>query len=159
MPYKVKIDHPNAGDTDLYIHGLGTFHNGEEATVDDAAWFRYRAGHAIVNTDIGQDGFVTYDPQLGPDLKDLGLPDWISITKVDDEGNEVEPEVDDNPTDQSTVATESDQMAETNGTAELDPALQEQMLVDQSEAGEQNVVEAPVAVVAPKTGTANGGGK
>lgn len=83
MPYKVKIDHPNAGDTDLYIHGLGTFHNGTETTVDDDAWFRFRAGHAVVNTEIGKDGLVTHDPQLGPDLEDLNLPEWISITKVD----------------------------------------------------------------------------
>jgi len=152
MPYTVKIDHPNAGESDLFIHGLGTFHNGEEATVSDEQWFRYRAGHAIVNTDIGTDGLVTYDPQLGPDLDDLNLPDWIKITKVDDDGNEVRSEEDGTPTDQSNAA------AETSGVPELDPALQEQMVADEQEAGDQPVIEAPVTVVPPEeTGTAKGG--
>jgi hypothetical protein len=137
MPYTVKIDHPNAGDSDLYIHGLGTFHNGEEATVSDDQWFRYRAGHAIVNTEIGTDGLVKYDPQLGPDLDDLNLPDWITITKADEE-------------------TQNDEGEKPNG--DLDPTLQEQMVADEQEAGDQPVIEAPVTVVPPEeTGTAKGG--
>jgi hypothetical protein len=145
MPYKIKIDHPNAGDTDLFISGLGTFHNGTEATVDDAAWFRFRAANAQVNTEIQEDGLVKYDPQLGSDLEDLNLPEWLSISKVDDDGNEVKDE----------------QSGES-----LDPDLEAQMQADQHEATNEsaqvnveNPDPEPIGDVTGPVGTAQAGGK
>jgi len=41
LPYIVKVDHPSAGDQDVYIHGLGTFRNGTETTVDDDQVMRF----------------------------------------------------------------------------------------------------------------------
>jgi hypothetical protein len=49
MTYKVTVDHPSIGDTDLYIHGLGTFHNGTTTDVDDEQVERFRSMNSVVN--------------------------------------------------------------------------------------------------------------
>jgi hypothetical protein len=46
MPYEVKVDIPESGEQDVYIHGLGTFANGSTNVVDDEQVARYRAATA-----------------------------------------------------------------------------------------------------------------
>jgi hypothetical protein len=47
--YKVTVDHPNIGETDLYIHGLGTFRNGTTTEVEDEQVERFRSMNSVVN--------------------------------------------------------------------------------------------------------------
>ena len=49
MTYQVIVDHPSAGDSDVYIHGLGTFHNGTTTDVDDEQIERFRSINSVVN--------------------------------------------------------------------------------------------------------------
>lgn len=52
MPYLVKVDHPNAGDQDVYIHGLGTFRNGTETEVDDDQVTRFRVATGTTQSGV-----------------------------------------------------------------------------------------------------------
>jgi|ERR1700760_4212450 len=49
MPFRVIIDHPDLGDQDMYIHGLGTFRNGTTTEVSDEQMMLFRATNATVN--------------------------------------------------------------------------------------------------------------
>lgn len=57
MPYEVKVDIPESGEQDVYIHGLGTFANGSTNVVDDDQIARYRAANATqMQSSFGQNG-------------------------------------------------------------------------------------------------------
>lgn len=74
MPYRVTIDHPNLGEQDLFIHGLGTFANGSTTEVSDEDMDRYRAMHSIVNiSSPDRNGNVKHMPALGRHPVDLNI--------------------------------------------------------------------------------------
>jgi hypothetical protein len=80
--YKVIVDHPEAGDTNLYIHGLGTFHNGTttEVSLDQVRLFR--AAHSVVETETDEEGRMTHKPMRGPSPADLA-PYGVRFEKID----------------------------------------------------------------------------
>ncbi len=81
MPYKVKVDHPTAGEQEIYIHGLGTFMNGTETEVDDEQAERYRAINAVQKQEHTEDGGLITEVELAPEIDQLEIP-GVTITKV-----------------------------------------------------------------------------
>jgi len=81
MPYTVKVDHPDAGDQDVYIHGLGTFRNGTSTDVDDEQAELYRAHNAVQTQVHTEDGGLQVTSELGPPLEELDSP-WVTVTKA-----------------------------------------------------------------------------
>jgi hypothetical protein len=81
MPYTVKVDHPSVGDSDIYIHGLGTFRNGTETEVDDDQVMRFRIMNATqVMSDFNETGGFSMEQQLGPDPSTLDIL-GVTVTK------------------------------------------------------------------------------
>jgi hypothetical protein len=94
LPYTVKVDHPSAGDQDVYIHGLGTFHNGTETEVDDDQVMRYRiatgrqlqgvfndAGDVVAPHDENGRSEVRFE--LGPEPHELEFY-GVTVTKKEE---------------------------------------------------------------------------
>jgi|ERR1700746_263484 len=80
MPYTVQVDHPEAGDSDLYIHGLGTFRNGTSTTVDDEQAELYRALNATQNQEHTPEGGLIVESVLAPPIDELDIR-GVTITK------------------------------------------------------------------------------
>lgn len=90
MPgYKVIVDHPSLGDQDLYIHGLGTFHNNTTTEVSLEQVRRFRAAHSIVETERTEEGLI-HKPMRGPSPSDLNVY-GVTFEKV---GEKVDPDPD-----------------------------------------------------------------
>jgi hypothetical protein len=85
MPYEVKVDIPERGEQDVYIHGLGTFANGSTNVVDDDQIARYRAATASqMQSSFNSDGGfavhgVSKEPQSGY---------GITVTKLEADSGE-----------------------------------------------------------------------
>lgn len=85
--YKVKVDHPNAGEQDIFIHGLGTFANGSETEVDDEQIARFRAMNSTQLTSsfdsTGKFAIHNVQQKSPEELNIFG----VEITKVEDDTN------------------------------------------------------------------------
>lgn len=90
MPYKVIVDHPTLGETDLFIQGLGTFSNHTETEIPDERIDLYRASHATVDTKFDKNGNVSNTPKLGPDPVELEFY-GVRVEKVSESENEEQP--------------------------------------------------------------------
>jgi len=87
MPYRVTVDHPNAGDTDVYIHGLGTFHNGTTYDVSDEDIERFRIMNSIVNvSNPDKNGNRKHVPALAKHPVDLQIF-GVRVERVDDDSS------------------------------------------------------------------------
>ena len=138
MPFEVTVDHPEAGDQDVYIHGLGTFRNGTTTTVDDDQVMRFRVMNSTQRmSEFDQDGRYTIEQELAPEPHELDIR-GVTIKKLGDVPNE--------------------SAGDEAGGGELDKDTTEQMAADMREAGEEPVVTAPVEVVPPVTGAEQEGG-
>lgn len=73
MPLKVTVDHPEAGDQDIYIHGLGSFRNGTTTEVDDEQVMRFRAITATQEQTHNEDGSLSVQSVLGPEPHTLEM--------------------------------------------------------------------------------------
>lgn len=72
MPgYKVIVDHPELGDADLFIHGLGTFHNNTTTEIDLDQVRAFRAAHSTVDVSYDEEGRATHKPMRGPSPADI----------------------------------------------------------------------------------------
>lgn len=112
MPYQVTVDHPNAGDSDVYIHGLGTFRNGETTEVSDEQVVRYRTMNGLQQSGIFDDegNVVSATDENGhfetrftwaPEPHELDIP-FITITKDGEEAKQDnEPKVELDPATQA----------------------------------------------------------
>jgi hypothetical protein len=83
MPYTVQVDHPEAGDQDIYIHGLGTFRNGTETEVSDEQAELYRVLNATQNQEHTEDGGLIVESVLAPPIDELDIR-GVTITEVRD---------------------------------------------------------------------------
>lgn len=86
MTYKVTVDHPTAGETKLYIHGLGEFMNGTTTEVDDEQVERFRSTNSVVNLSDAhpETGQRRAMPARGKDPTELNIF-GVTIVKVADE--------------------------------------------------------------------------
>jgi hypothetical protein len=89
MTYRVIVDHPNLGDQDVYIHGLGTFHNGTTTEIDDEQVERFRSINSVVNLSDAhpETGRRVHMPARGKDPTQLNIF-GVKVEKVGDEGND-----------------------------------------------------------------------
>jgi hypothetical protein len=91
LPYIVKVDHPEAGDQDVYIHGLGTFHNGTETEVSDEQAEAYRALNATQKqSDFDENGGFSVESVLAAPIDELEMR-GITITKTGGSSGDGEP--------------------------------------------------------------------
>lgn len=89
MPIEVTVDHPEAGDQDIFINGLGTFRNGQTATVDDDQIMRFRAMNSVQKTTHNEDGTYTVENELGPEPQDLEIR-GVTIKVVEAKGEKAD---------------------------------------------------------------------
>jgi hypothetical protein len=86
MPYKVKVDIPERGEQDVYVHGLGTFPNGSENEVDDDQIMRFAAANAVQKTSsFGSNGEFSIH-NSSPDPTRVNIY-GVTVTKVEDQSD------------------------------------------------------------------------
>jgi hypothetical protein len=83
MAYKVTIDHPSAGESDILIQGLGTFPNHSETVVSNFQVRMFQHANSRVDSTTDSDGKVTYEPSIGEHPVDLDIY-GVRFEKVDD---------------------------------------------------------------------------
>jgi hypothetical protein len=89
--YSVTVDHPDVGEQDVYIHGLGTFKNGTTTTVSDEQAESYRVHNATQVQTHTPDGGLQVESVLGPPIEDLDNSPWFTVKKTSKSGEGPEP--------------------------------------------------------------------
>jgi len=82
MSYSVTINHPDMGDQDVFVHGLGTFRNGSTIEVSDEQDLMYQALNATQNQTHTPDGGLQVESVLGPSVSELDSSPWFTVTVV-----------------------------------------------------------------------------
>jgi hypothetical protein len=82
LPYRLKVDHENLPPgVEVYVHGLGTFENGQTYDISDELALQFRAFNSTVESTYEEingeqvirrteNGMEILEPRMGPALED-----------------------------------------------------------------------------------------
>jgi hypothetical protein len=90
MPYSVTVNHPDVGEQDVFVNGLGTLPNGSTTEISDEQDLMYQALNATQNQTHTPDGGLQVESVLGSPVIDLDSSPWFTVTVIKPRSNDKE---------------------------------------------------------------------